>query len=56
MNVYQQLILAGSFTVGDGKRVVNCELVNAVAVMWAKNERGINALEQTEQGKDVYPL
>ena len=56
MNVYQQLILGGSFTIGEGRRIVNSDLVNAVAQMWAMKERGIDATKGSEQGKDVYPL
>lgn len=54
--MYGNLILAGSFTLPSGKRVVNSDLVNEVATMWAWIERGIDVTKHTEQGKDVYPL
>ncbi len=54
---YKRLILAGSFTCGNGQRCVNADLINEVASLWALNERGVAVIKQgTEQGKDVYPL
>ena len=53
---YAELIMAGSFTDGNGRRIVNSFLINTVAAMWAMNERGIDVYEKTEQSKDVYPL
>ena len=55
--MYQELILSGSFTLESGKRIVNSDLVNSVAALWAKNERGIDVIKKgSEQGKDIYPL
>jgi hypothetical protein len=58
MNIpYGELILAGSFAVGDGYRAVNAELVNAVARQWAIAERGIDPVaEGSDQSMEVYPL
>jgi len=54
---YAEIIMAGSFAVGDGYRAVNADLVNAVARQWAINERGIDPVTQgSDQGKDVFPL
>ena len=53
---YKTMILAGSFQLANGSLIVNCELVNEVAKIWAKVERGINAMEGTQAGQDVPPL
>ena len=55
-NQYSRLIIAGSFSVGDGYRAVNSELVNEVATLWAYIERNIDAREGTNSGADVHPL
>ena len=57
MNKYAELIIAGSFTMLDGYRCVNSNLVNAVAVLWCKEQRDVDpVVEGTDQSKDIYPL
>ena len=54
---YGELIIAGSFAIGEGKRAVNSDLVNAVARQWAINERGIDPVKDgSDQSNEVYPL
>lgn len=48
--------MGASFTIGGGYRVVNASLVNEVAIMWARAERGIDLVKDgSDQGRDVYP-
>ena len=53
---YKAIILAGSFQLANGTCIVNSELVNEVAKIWAKLERGIDAMAGTQAGQDVPPL
>ena len=53
---YKAIILAGSFQLTDGSLIVNSELVNEVAKLWAIYERGIDAMMGTDAGLDVPPL
>jgi len=42
---------------GKGWRSVNSELVNTLAIMWAKNERGLDVVKNgSRTSQDVPPL
>lgn len=53
---YRAMILAGSFQLHDGSLIVNSELVNEVAKIWAMAERSIDPMKGTKSGSDVPPL
>jgi hypothetical protein len=41
---YAKLVLAGSFTLPDGRRCVNSDLVNCVALLWAEEQRDFDVV------------
>jgi hypothetical protein len=53
---YAKLLLAGSFMLEDGRRVINSELVNEIAILWSNEVAGIDPGKSTNSGASVYPL
>jgi len=55
---YRAIILSASYAMGNGWRSVNSELVNTLAIIWAKNERGLEDVVKngSDTSKDVPPL
>lgn len=54
---YKSLIINGSFAIGGNRFLITSGLVNAVARMWAINERNFDPVTNgTDTGADVPPL
>jgi len=54
--MYREIILSASYAMGDGYRAVPSELVNTVALLWAKKERGlVNVVEEGSQILNAVP-
>jgi len=56
MNPYRKAIECAAEPIDDeGRQMIRSETVNAVAILWAWHERGVNLLKGSDQGRQVYP-